>query len=203
MSLKVTVVNDYPVIVRGVGAVLDRYSHRIEVVPEEAVAAGVVPVDVALYDTFSAQVGPYDRLQRLRCDPSIGAVAVYSFTTDLRAINDALGLGAGGFLSKTLPAPELVAGIEQVASGKKVTMLGAGTGGDSEYRAGPDKDLSVREKEMIALIVKGYSNVEIAELTYLSVNTVKSYIRAAYRKVGVISRVQAVAWGIRNGYLSG
>lgn len=44
------------------------------------------------------------------------------------------------------------------------------------------------------------SNVEVAKLTYLSPNTVKSYIRTIYRKIDVASRTQAVLWGVRHGF---
>ena len=59
----------------------------------------------------------------------------------------------------------------------------------------------MRESEMISLICQGMSNAEIAETSYLSPNSVKSYIRSAYRKIGVATRAQAVAWGIQNGLL--
>src|SRR4029453_9423751 len=50
----------------------------------------------------------------------------------------------------------------------------------------------------LALITQGNSNAEVARLTYLSPNTVKSYIRTIYRKIGVASRTQAVRWGVRH-----
>ena len=40
----------------------------------------------------------------------------------------------------------------------------------------------------------------MAALTFLSPNTVKSYIRTIYRKINVASRTQAVLWGVRNGF---
>jgi DNA-binding CsgD family transcriptional regulator len=52
---------------------------------------------------------------------------------------------------------------------------------------------------MLALITQGRSNEEITAACYLSINTVKSYIRDAYRKIGVTTRPQAVAWALRNG----
>lgn len=52
---------------------------------------------------------------------------------------------------------------------------------------------------MMTLITRGHTNAEIASATYLSPNSVKSYIRSAYRKAGVERRSQAVAWGMENG----
>ena len=60
--------------------------------------------------------------------------------------------------------------------------------------------LTDREAEVLALITQGRSNAEVAALTYLSPNTVKSYIRTIYRKIDVTSRTQAVLWGVRNGF---
>jgi DNA-binding NarL/FixJ family response regulator len=60
--------------------------------------------------------------------------------------------------------------------------------------------LTDRECEILALITQGRSNAEIASLSYLSPNTVKSYIRATYRKIGVRSGTQAVLWGVSHGF---
>ena len=65
---------------------------------------------------------------------------------------------------------------------------------------GRDFGLSAREAEIIALITQGLSNQEIAQRSYLSINSVKTYIRTAYRKMGVASRSQAVLWGVRHGF---
>ncbi len=79
------------------------------------------------------------------------------------------------------------------------------TGGTANTR--PDSDwpgkaqgLTVRESEIVALITQGLSNQEIADRSYLSINSVKTYIRTAYRKMGVERRAQAVLWGIRHGF---
>ena len=62
--------------------------------------------------------------------------------------------------------------------------------------------LSERESELMHLITAGCTNREIAARMYLSINSVKTYIRSAYRKVEVTNRAQAVLWGVRNGYLA-
>jgi len=61
--------------------------------------------------------------------------------------------------------------------------------------------LTRREGEVIALIASGLSNQEIAERSHVSINSIKSYIRSAYRKMGVASRSQAVLWGVENGFV--
>ena len=50
------------------------------------------------------------------------------------------------------------------------------------------------------MITQGKSNTEVARLTYLSPNTVKSYIRNIYRKINAGSRTQAVLWGVAHGF---
>lgn len=200
MPVRVTVVNDYLVVVAGVNTFLAPYSDRVEIVEKHTVTSGSVTVDVALYDTFAAPVGKHARLAALLQDPSIAAVAVYSFASDRGAVDDAMAMGAHGFLSKSLAAEELVSGIEQIDRGNRVVMLGTGLSamGPDQWPA-KETGLSTREAEVIGLIVQGLSNEEIAAQCYLSANTVKKYVRTAYRKMGVTTRAQAVAWGIDHG----
>lgn len=66
---------------------------------------------------------------------------------------------------------------------------------------GREAKLSARESEVLSLITQGYTNNDIATRSYLSINSVKSYIRSAYRKIGVERRSQAVRWGMENGML--
>jgi DNA-binding CsgD family transcriptional regulator len=68
--------------------------------------------------------------------------------------------------------------------------------------AGGDPDglgLTAREVEILTLIASGHSNQQIAERCFLSINTVKTYVRTTYRKIGVQTRAQAVAWAIHHG----
>jgi len=68
----------------------------------------------------------------------------------------------------------------------------------------PEADsLTKREAEMLELIAQGLSNNEIAETTGLSINSIKSFIRSAYRKIGVEKRPLAIAWAFQNGYARG
>ena len=61
-------------------------------------------------------------------------------------------------------------------------------------------NLSPRERDVLALIVAGLSNSNIAFELYLTENTVKSVVRTAYAKIGAVTRAQAVAWGVEHGF---
>ena len=65
---------------------------------------------------------------------------------------------------------------------------------------GHEVGLTPREADIVARIVAGLSNREISEELVLSVNSVKTYIRSAYRKMGVDRRTQAVLWGLEHGF---
>ena len=65
---------------------------------------------------------------------------------------------------------------------------------------GEEHGLSQRESEILTLVVRGLRNDEIAETAYLSINTVKTYVRTLYRKIDATSRSQAVRWGMRHGF---
>jgi DNA-binding NarL/FixJ family response regulator len=117
-------------------------------------------------------------------------------------IRDAVAAGARGYLSKVLTGPEIVAALERVMNGEIVILPGDNEtsvdgAGDWPGRAA---GLTPREAEILALITQGLTNQEIADRVYLSINSVKTYIRTAYRRIGVERRSQAVLWGVANGF---
>lgn len=65
---------------------------------------------------------------------------------------------------------------------------------------GRDRGLTAREAEVIGLITQGLRNEQIAACMFVSVNTVKTYIRSAYRKMRVDNRTRAVLWGVDHGF---
>ncbi len=65
---------------------------------------------------------------------------------------------------------------------------------------GSESALTPRERDVISLVTSGVSNREIAAALCVSVNSVKSYIRSAYRRIDVTSRSQAVLWGVEHGF---
>jgi NarL family two-component system response regulator LiaR len=107
-----------------------------------------------------------------------------------------------GYLSKVLTGPEIVEALEPVMNGETVVLTGdheTSVGGEGDW-PGRSAGLSSREAEVLALITQGLSNQEIAARAFLSINTLKTYIRSAYRKINVTSRTQAALWAVDNGF---
>jgi DNA-binding NarL/FixJ family response regulator len=67
-------------------------------------------------------------------------------------------------------------------------------------RLGSEAGLTDREADIIRLVTLGKTNQEIAQTLFLSINSVKTYIRSAYRKIDVTNRVQAVSWAVQHGF---
>jgi NarL family two-component system response regulator LiaR len=198
--LRLAIVNDYEVIVRGLAAMFAPHSDRVEVVElgnRETVASDV---DVVLLDTFGYVPGDgIDVCDLVR--PDGPRVVVFSSTSDPDAVERALADGAAGYLPKSLNADELIDALEAILAGKRVVPdAGVDALESDPAHPGCEFDLSPREAEMMALIAKGLSNQEIASTVYLSINSVKTYIRTAYAKIGVSRRSQATRWALEHGF---
>jgi len=199
--VRVALVNDYELVVVGVAALLEPFRDRVEVVELDSNLPVLRDVDVILYDTFGQVQGRGVDVEAL-VDGGSAKVVVYSWNLHRLLVEDSFTAGVSGYVSKGIEAEELVEAIERVHAGETVLPRTGGTVNPRPASAWPGKEfgLSAREAEIIALITQGLSNKEIAERSYLSINSVKTYIRTAYRKIGVERRAQAVLWGIKHGF---
>jgi DNA-binding NarL/FixJ family response regulator len=200
--ITVALVDDYDVVLTGVAQMLSPYRDRIVVAEIDANKSVEEPVDIALYDTFAQPETDQDEITALIANPLARRVVVYTWSFHPDLLESAKRKGVHGYLSKTLPARELVAALEAVHAGEMVvspTLARSGAGQGSDW-PGRGEGLTDRESEILALITQGNSNADVARLTYLSPNTVKSYIRSVYRKIDVASRTQAVLWGVAHGF---
>ena len=202
MTIRLAIVNDYEVVVHGLASMLRSYSDRIEVVEVDANAHPVSAVDIALFDTFAQSFRDRERIARLVRDPRIGKVVVYTWSADDPSVGQTRVPGISAYVSKRLAAADLVDRAREDATPASrcgCTTPGRGplVGGDWPGR---EEGLTARESEVLSLITQGYSNNDIVETTMLSINSIKSYIRSAYRKIGVTSRSRAILWGIDHGF---
>ena len=198
--VRVAVVNDYELVVLGVAALLAPYSDRVAVVELDSSLPVLQDVDVILYDTFGQVQGDGVDLEEL-VHGGDAKVAIFSWNLQPDLVQRSIDQGASAYLSKGLVGEALVHALEEVHAGRvvvpeEVTAVEPAAGD----WPGREFGLSAREAEIIALITQGLSNQEIAKRSYLSINSIKTYIRSAYRKMGVTSRSQAVLWGVKHGF---
>lgn len=199
--IRVAVVNDYEMVVAGVAAMLEQHPDRVRVVEVDSGLPVISDVDIILYDTFGQIQGDGVDLEDL-VHGSGALVVIFSWNIQPDLVERAIERGASGYLSKELDAEQMISALEAVHAGQIVTPAhheapAQDASGDWPGRA---QGLTAREAEVLALITQGLSNQEIADRSYLSINSVKTYIRTAYRKIGVSRRAQAVAWGMRHGF---
>ncbi|MDE9366680.1 response regulator transcription factor [Luteipulveratus sp. YIM 133132] len=198
--LRISVVTEYGTIVRGLHAMLHRHESQVMIVDQDLDGDNPRQVDIALYDTFAQDQGGTGEVARLARHPRVVRVAVLTWNFDEELVQQALSRGASGYLARSLPAAALVDALERVHRGETVVSTPTGHGQVAGEWPGREEALAPREAEVLALITQGLPNTVIAAQTHLSINSVKSYIRTAYRKIGVTSRSQAVLWGVRHGF---
>jgi DNA-binding NarL/FixJ family response regulator len=200
--ITIALVDDYDVVVKGVANMLEPYRDRVVVAELDSTMTVKDAVDIVLYDSFAQPESDHEEIGVLVANPRASRVVVYTWNFHPDLVESARQHGAHGYLSKTLPARELVAALEAVHAGEIVISEVGGRAGNAPGQDWPGRGegLSEREAEILALITQGKSNADVARLTYLSPNTVKSYIRTIYRKLGVGSRTQAVLWGVDHGF---
>ncbi|MGI9156337.1 MAG: LuxR C-terminal-related transcriptional regulator [Marmoricola sp.] len=193
--------NDYEIVVKGLARMLEPYADRVRVVE----AAPNLPVgeqaDIALYDRYS-RIHDFDPdIDSVLTQCNARRLVIYSWNLHPELVRSSLNSGADGYLGKRLPAAELVEALERIHAGEIVVTEDDITDvpqiGDWPGR---NHGLTTRESEISALITRGPGNKQIADRAFLSVNSVKSYSRSIYRKMGVTSRSRAVLWGIEHSF---
>jgi NarL family two-component system response regulator LiaR len=194
--IRVALSNDYEIALLGLAQMLARHPSQVQVVDLTTQPVMAHQPDVILFDTFG-RLPHDDRKLRAIIAQNDALVVVYSW--DDYPEEAARAAGAAGYVSKTLDSHELVAAIVAIHDGDRPRPV-EGEGKAVMTWPGQVLGLSQREAEMLTYVTRGFTNEEIASHSYLSVNTVKTYLRTAYAKIGARNRAEAVAWGFRHGF---
>jgi DNA-binding NarL/FixJ family response regulator len=154
--------------------------------------------DVVFYDVMGLHEGDGADLDHWVKETASTVIAV---TTQLRPDLGALALerGAEAAVLIGVSAEELIE-VVQAAMAGTLDDVPAVQEGQEATRLGGEAGLSPREAEVLRMIAQGVTNQEIADTLFLSINSVKTYIRSTYHKLGVDNRAQAVAWALQNGF---
>ena len=202
---RVLVVDDQDLVRHGLRMILELGG--VEVVGEaadgEAAVAATVELhpDVVLMDVHMPGTDGVEATRRIVATGAAARVIVLT-TFDLdQHVVDALRAGAVGFLLKDVTADGLVDAVRRAAAGEPVLAPAVLARVMDHFSARPPTatvptpgfaDLSLREREILALIGAGRSNAEIAEELVISMATVKTHVRHVFAKLDLRDRAQAV-----------
>lgn len=195
--VRLAVIGANEIVTKGIAALVAEFPDRVHLVPYPCAPDGDEP-DVVLYDANALHAGDGHDLDMVIKEAS-AAVVVLAREARPDLTSRALNRGADGSVSLEAGADQLLHVLEAAAAGDLEDDAGPAPLAPSSMRALTGAGLSPREAEMLDYITQGLPNVEIAERCFLSVNSVKTYIRSAYRKIGVNNRSQAVLWFVQHG----
>jgi DNA-binding NarL/FixJ family response regulator len=195
-ALRVHVRSDEPVVRMGIQSLLESRCATLAFVEDLTEQ----DADVVFFDVIGLHLNQGTDLEDVVAHYP-GRVLALSRTLQPGLTARALALGAVAAVPLGACADELVAAIHDLFEGR----FGDGSPADlanqrdRDHRLGHDASLSPRELEVLYLIVAGASNPEIGAALNITTNTVKTYVRHTYAKIGVSTRSQAVAWGVEHG----
>ncbi len=203
--IRVMIVDDHAMVRRGLAAFLKAFDD-LELVGEAANGEGVVQLaaavqpDVVLMDLVMDQMDGAAATRAIRQNyPHVQVIALTSFREEL-LVQKALQAGAISYLLKNVSADELAAAIRAAHMGRSTLAPEAAEALVRAAAQPPERgfDLTARERDVLELMVKGLSNVEIAESLVVSQSTIKTHVSSILAKLGVASRTEAVALAIQH-----
>lgn len=203
-KIRVMIVDDHAVVRGGLSNFLQVHKD-LELVGEaengvEAVrrAQQLLP-DVVLMDLKMPEMDGVAATREIRArNPKVRVIVLTSFAED-NMVQGALQAGATGYLLKNVTGAELAHAIRAAHAGR-MTLSSEATEAlvhAATHPIVPADELTEREREVLALMVDGLSNQEIANRLFLSLGTVKFHTGNIYSKLGVDSRVAAVTLAIQ------
>lgn len=213
--MKVLVVDDQRVVREGLATILDRMAD-VEVVGLAADGSEALALveahhpDVVLMDLRMPKMGGAEATGLIRrSHPGTHVVILTTFADD-ESIIEALSAGAIGFLTKDAAREDIHRAIDAAAAGqsmldpevqaKLVQAASQGTNRSAPKRVEPLPDgLTEREAEVLLLIARGESNVEIAGELFVAEATIKTHVNHIFAKTGSRDRAQAAAYAHRHG----
>jgi NarL family two-component system response regulator LiaR len=203
--IRVMLVDDHTVVRSGLGAVV-MACDDMELVGEAGDGEEALRIferakpDVVLMDLMMPKMDGVAATQAiLKSWPQTRVIALTSFK-EKEYVEGALKAGATGYLLKNVTADELLGAIRRAVSGQPSLSPEAAQVLIRKVNepAQPAFDITDREREILALLVEGLANADIAERLFVSQSTVKFHVSNILSKLAVATRTEAVAFAIKH-----
>jgi DNA-binding NarL/FixJ family response regulator len=201
--IRVFSVDDHPLLREGIANIIN---HASDMVLVFQAATGTEAVrhyreympDVTLMDIRLPDLNGIDAMIAIRAEfPEARIIMLTTFEGDVE-IQRALKAGARGYLLKNMPPGELMDAIRRVHAGKKQIPLAIASH-LAEHLS--DEDLTAREIEVLKKVAGGNRNRDIAELLFISEETVKVHLKHIMEKLGAKDRTEAITIAVRRGII--
>jgi NarL family two-component system response regulator LiaR len=201
--IRVLVVDDHTMVRRGLATFLRAYDD-LELAGEADSGPAAVELcaqlqpDVVLMDMIMPDMDGAAATRLIRKHShSIQVVALTSFKEEV-LIQSALQAGAIGYVLKDVSADELAQAIRAAHAGRATLSPEAAQVLVDAQSPRPGIDLTERERAVLALMVEGLNNTQIAAMLSVSPSTIKSHVSSILSKLGVASRTEAVTLALRS-----
>jgi two-component system, NarL family, response regulator DevR len=203
MKLRVMVVDDHEVVRLGMKSALE-IEPDINVVGEAtngAEALAKVPVlapDVILMDVRMEKMGGIDACRDITSAyPDAHVLMITSFDED-DAVAASMLAGASGFLLKNVSRAELLRAVREVAAGGSVLSPELLVRGKHRLDVLASATLTEREREVLALVARGYTNRQIADTLVLAEKTARNHLSRIFEKLGLSRRSEAAVYAVQH-----
>lgn len=199
--IRILVVDDHPITRIGIAAIIEATPDMTAVAQagsgEEAVALFEKHLpDITLMDLRLPGMSGVGAIRAIIArHPNAKFVVLTTYEGD-EDIHQALEAGARSYIIKGMPHDALVSALRRVQAGGRFLPPPVSRALSSRL---PNSDLSVREREVLDLIVKGRSNKEIATELGITESTVKCHVSVILMRLNVSDRTQAVVTALRRG----
>lgn len=208
--IRVVVADDHAVVRKGLTGLIES-TPDLEVVAVARDGSEAVDLvrehrpDVAVMDLQMPVLDGVEATRAILAEDLGTEVLVLTSFSDHARIDAAVEAGAVGYLLKDAEPEVLLDGIRAVARGESPLdpraarrLLARATGASPAATDAGPSGLSPREAEVLALLVEGLLNKQIAQRLGITERTVKAHLTSAYQRIGVADRTQAALWAERH-----